>query len=208
MMIKQADKLSSFNPNAGEMRSGNDSPHKKLNQANSGDEKKLRALLERGEKGEKAESFNGRGLFDETKSGLDAMPLDIQSRLFQQSLAKSPELQSAPKANTQAWTEYVVNKVQSNLPNLQNTSINISLPVEQLNGTNIVLSRDAQGALSVSFMVGSLAVADQLQKDLPQLRKALEKKLPGSKINLEIKQEIALHRERQPQEDELEQVYR
>ncbi|WP_281557441.1 hypothetical protein [Thalassomonas sp. RHCl1] len=206
MMIKQADKLSSFSQNAGEVRSGNDASHKKLNQVNSTDEKKLRALLERAEKGEKTEHFNTRNLSDDTKSGQDVMPLDIQSRLFQQSLAKSPELQVTPKTNTQAWTEYVVNKVQSNLPNLQNSSINISLPVEHLNGANIALSRDAQGALSVSFMVGSLAVADQLQKELPQLRKALEKKLPGSKINLEIKQEIQLHRNRQPQETELEQA--
>lgn len=206
-MIKQADKLSSFSQNAGEVRSGNDTPDKKLNQANSGDEKKLRALLERGEKGEKNTAFDAKKLFDDTSSRQDVMPLDIQSRLFQQSLAKSPELQTAPKANTQAWTEYVVNKVQTNLPNLHNNTINISLPVEHLSGANIVMSRDAQGALSVSFMVGSLAVAEQLQKDLPQLRKALEKKLPGSKINLEIKQEVQLQRDRRPQEDELEQAY-
>jgi len=205
MMIKQADKLSSMNPNAGEIRSGNDASDKKF--ASSDDEKKLRALLERGEKRAKGDLAGNRHLFDDDKHKPDVMPLDLQTRLFQQSLAKAPQLQAAPKANNQAWTEYAVNKIQTNLPNLQNTSINISLPPEHLNGSNIVLSRDAQGALSVSFMVGSLAVANQLQKDLPQLRKELEKKMPGSKINLEIKQEIQAPRYPQPQEMEFEQAY-
>ncbi|WDE02822.1 hypothetical protein SG34_015360 [Thalassomonas viridans] len=204
-MIKQADKLASSNQSTAEVRSGSDAGHKKP--VHSDDERKLRALLERSEKKEKAELAGNRHLFDEEKHKPDVMPLDIQTRLFQQSLAKAPELQATPKANAQAWTEYVVNKVQTNLPNLQNSSINISLPPEHLNGSNIVLSRDAQGALSVSFMVGSLAVANQLQKDLPQLRKELEKKLPGSKINLEIKQEVQVARYPQPQDDELEQAY-
>ena len=213
-MIKQAEKLPAYKQGAGEHVNHYGTNNKKYTQADPVDEKKLRTLLEQGKKGERADKDKKAHLTStqytqhEKLADQDVISLEIQSRLFQQNLAKSSQIQTQPSGKNQAWTEFVVNKIQSNLPGTTtNTSIQINLPPDQLNGSNILLNRDSQGVMNITFMVGSLAVSNQLQKDLPMLKKELEKKMPGSKIALQIKQELQVPRYLESDDAEQKQVY-
>lgn len=210
-MIKQAEPLSSPVKNASDFRAISGDNRHKVPQAAANDENKLRALLEKGQKekkGDKTENalITSKRHDDDYLEQDFILSTDLQSRLFVQSLTKTPDVVTA-KSNVQAWSTYVVNKVQTALSDgLQNSTMNLTLPQQHLNGSNIILSRDSQGAMSIVFMVGNLAVANQLQRELPALRKELEKKVQTSKLSLEIKQEVQVP-PREFFDDERQQVF-
>lgn len=209
-MSNLPNKLYAGSKNSAEFRSAHASNSNKVQQVNIDDERKLQALLEKEDINEHADEENKASSKEHTQEHIPGnahspyftieshkpeFTLGLNARLNDQIGSSSlTKLADTVKPNVQSSTDFLINKialhVTSDLKNsIKNSTINITLPPQHLNGGNIILTRDNTGAMNISFMVTSVSIANQLQLQLPMLKRELDRKLPTTKMSFNIKQE-------------------